>query len=115
MSEQRVFICPNCKRSYGDPQYHGPAGHAPQNLCLDCWSNEWALMEARMLNGGGWSVLDSALWLICWGATRQRAAAAVGLHRNTLRNWILNLRKNPNLIPDWLLDRAGRTHSERSR
>ena len=36
------FICPICKRSYGDPLYHGPTGHAPLQMCFDCWAGEWA-------------------------------------------------------------------------
>ena len=31
-----AFECPICAREYGDPLYHGPAGHAPHGLCLDC-------------------------------------------------------------------------------
>ena len=101
-----TFICPGCQRLYCDPFYHGPIGHAPQNLCLDCWADEWARMEVRMLSGGDWTVLDSALWLVCCGLSRQKAAEVLGLHRNTIRNWLLQLRKHPETIPDWLLQRA---------
>lgn len=99
-------VCASCKCSYGDGLYHGPAGHAPQNLCLDCWADEWAVMEVRMLNGGQWTALDSALWLVCCGLTRQQAASVLGLHRNTLRNWLVRLRKHPGRIPEWLEQRA---------
>ena len=101
-----AMVCANCGRSYGDRLYHGPLGHAPQNLCLDCWANEWGRMEARMLNGGQWTSLDSALWLVCCGLTRQQAASVLGLHRNTLHNWFLQLRKHPERIPRWLVHKA---------
>ena len=104
--QAEAFRCRNCNRPYGDPQYHGPAGHAPLNLCLDCWADEWAVIELRMLNGGDWSVLDSALWLVCCGLTRQQAAGVLGIHRNTVRNWLLRLRRRPEEIPDWLLHKT---------
>ena len=98
----RVFICCVCHRSYGDLHYHGPAGHAPQNLCLDCWAAEWDLIEARMLNGGNWTVLDSALWLVCSGFTRQQAATIVGVARRKLYRWIRALKSDPRKVPQWL-------------
>ena len=98
----RVFICPACQRSYGDPHYHGPAGHAPRNLCFDCWAAEWDLIAARMLNGGNWTVLDAALWLVCSGFTRQQAATIVGVARRTLYRWIRALKTNPRKVPQWL-------------
>ena len=105
-----AFVCPNCKRAYGDGLYHGPIGHAPQNLCLDCWANEWAQMEVRMLNGGDWSVLDSALWLICCGFTRQEAAGIIGVGRRTIHRWIQAVRKDPEKIPQWLSQNASLVH-----
>jgi len=102
MSSPAAFTCPLCLRSYGDPHYHGPAGHAPQDLCFDCWADEWALIQARMLNGGHWTALDSALWLICSGFTRQQAACIVGVARRTIHRWICALRKDPSKTPQWL-------------
>ena len=32
-----LWLCSGCKRTYGDPMYKGPIGHAPQTECLDCW------------------------------------------------------------------------------
>lgn len=98
----RVFVCPLCHRTYGDPRYHGPVGHAPQNLCFDCWTYEWSHIKTRMLNGGDWTVLDSALWLICCGFTHQQAANIIGIARQTIRRWLQNLRRNPGRIPQWL-------------
>ena len=110
MSSQRIagaFVCPNCRQEYGDPLYHGPRGHAPQNVCLECWADEWSIMEARMYNGGDWSVLDAAFWLVCCGLTRQEAARLLGMRRNEVQRWLLRLRRNPHLIPDWLRNKAG--------
>ncbi len=97
------FVCPNCRRRYGDSLYHGPDGHAHPALCMDCWADEWVDMEVRLMCGGDWTVLDSALWLVCCGFTRQQAAGILGLHRNTIHNWIARLRRNPSEIPDWLM------------
>jgi hypothetical protein len=97
-----AFVCAACKRGIGDPLYHGPAGHAPHSVCFDCWTEEWACIEACMVNGGDWSLLDSALWLVCCGLTRRQAAIVLGLHRNKIRRWILHLRRNPRDLPDWL-------------
>ena len=98
----KTFTCPLCCRSYGDPHYHGPPGHAPQCLCLDCWGDEWAAIQARMLNGGDWTALDSALWLICAGFTRQQAAGIIGVARRTLYRWIRVLKMTPHKTPQWL-------------
>ena len=103
---QVAFVCPNCHRDYGDPLYHGPSGHAPQNLCMDCWAEEWALVELRMLNGGNWGVLDSALWLVCCGFSRQQAAKLLGLHRNTIGNWLTRLKKHRRSVPEWMAQKA---------
>ena len=106
---QPVFRCPKCERSYGDPLYHGPIGHAPQNLCLDCWADDWSEIEARMVNGGEWSVLDSLLWLICYGLSRRQVGFVMKIHRNTLHNWLIHLRRNPHEIPEWLVRNAAET------
>jgi len=102
------FRCANpaCDKWVGDPWYVGPAGHAPQNLCFDCWLAHWDLVEARAINGGEWTDLDEALWLVCHGVGVSEAAGLVGRHRNTLRIWIGRMRRNPELIPDWLIRAA---------
>ena len=64
------FDCAACGRTYGDPLYHGPAGHAPPTVCLDCWFAHWDAVELRMRNGGEWRRLDAALYLIARGLTR---------------------------------------------
>jgi len=87
----------------GDPHYVGPIGHAPQNLCLDCWMAHWDIIEARAANGGEWTHLDEALWLVCRGLNMSEAAAVIGAHRNTLRRWIIAMRRRPETVPDWLL------------
>jgi len=60
-----------------------------------------------MLNGGNWTVLDSALWLVCSGFTRQQAATIVGVARRKLYCWIHVLKTDPRKVPQWLR-RAGR-------
>ena len=72
------FRCPECGLTYGDPLYHGPAPHAPGNLCLDCWAGQWNEFEARIFKDQDWTVLDEALWLICQGFTRSQAAGLIG-------------------------------------
>lgn len=105
-TDKNTFTCPSCKIEYGDPLYHGPAGHAPPNLCMDCWANEWAHMEVRMLAGGDWSVLDSALWLVSCGLKQHQAADLLAIHRNTFARWIRRMRRNPHEIPEWLIART---------
>jgi len=104
MKAQRTiaFECPQCHRQYGDPLYHGPAPHAPANLCLDCWVANWAEFEARIFKDREWTVLDEALWLICQGFTHSEAAGLVGRHPKTLGYWLQKMRKFSHLIPDWL-------------
>lgn len=97
-----AFRCPYCKEPYGDGAYHGPSPHAPSRLCFDCWVDQWAQFEERILREGDWTVLDEALWLICQGFSQAKAADIVGRHRNSLARWLLWMRKFPHLIPDWL-------------
>ena len=73
---------------------------------MDCWADEWAYMEVRMLNGGDWSVLDSALWLVCCGLSRQQAADLLGIHRNTFARWIGRMRRDPHEIPQWVVTKV---------
>ncbi len=102
-----AFRCPRCGQEFGDPMYHGPAGHAPQTLCFDCWASEWGQMQMVMARGGRWETFDAALFLLCQGFTHQEAADALGVCRDTVCNWIRMLRRRPDLTPDWLLERAG--------
>ena len=96
------FVCPQCLRQYGDPSYHGPAPHAPGNLCLDCWADHWAEFEMRVFQDRQWSALDQALWLVCRGLSPAQAADLVGRHRNALHKWLVRLRKYDHLVPYWL-------------
>jgi len=97
------FKCPHCKQRYGDPLYTGPAGHAPQGMCFDCWASEWGMMAQVIAQGGDWQPLDAALFLLCQGFTHQEAADVIGVGRKTVYNWIRMLRRRPGLTPDWLL------------
>jgi len=92
-----------CGEEIGDPQYVGPAGHAPQNLCFECWSAHWDRVEARAANGGGWTHLDEALWLICRGLTFSQAAEVIASNPKALGRWIDRMRTRPALVPDWLI------------
>lgn len=105
-AKARAFVCPRCKRVYGDPLYHGPVGHAPQQMCFDCWASDWGEMELVISRGGAWEPLDAALFLLCQGFSHQEAADLIGVHRNTIFGWIRELRQRPESTPDWLLARA---------
>ena len=108
------FRCPNCHQEYGDPLYHGPLGHAPQDLCFDCWASEWGGIIQVMMRGGDWRQLDAALFLLCQGFSHHEAAQVIGVCRNTVWNWIQKLRQKPDLTPQWLIDRA-RSHGASGR
>ena len=99
------FECkgPGCEQWIGDRRYVGPAGHAPQNLCFECWMVHWERIEACAANGGEWTCLDEAMWLFCRGYTLAQAAKAVATHHVTLRRWILKMCLKRELIPDWLI------------
>jgi hypothetical protein len=101
-----VTTCPSCKTDQGDPLYHGPAGHAPQELCYDCWLAEWEIIVAELSRGGNWGQLDSALYLLCQGFSHGEASDIVGVCRKTLYAWIRAVRQHPETIPQWFLDLA---------
>ena len=94
--------CPVCSRSYGDPHYHGPPGHAPPRACLDCWLEAWDEIRLRMLADRQWNALDLALLFQCQGFSAQQASAMSGIHRNTLYKYIRAIRAHPELMPEWL-------------
>ena len=100
------FRCmnPRCGQWVGDRRYVGPAGHAPRNLCFECRMAHWDKIEARAANGGQWTCLDEAMWLICRGLSLSDAADLVASDRTTLRLRIAEMRRRPELIPDWLRD-----------
>lgn len=112
-----IFECPDCRRMYGDPLYHGPDGHAPPALCFDCWVDHWQRVEAIIdMERGHWGRVDVAMFLICQGFSREEAAGRLGVTARTVHNWIRRLRKYPHEIPQWLSDRAAagsrRTYTE---
>ena len=104
--QQKGFVCPHCKRRYGDPLYHGPVGHAPPQMCFDCWASEWGLMTQVIDRGGNWRPIDAALFLLCQGFNHREAADLIGVRRKTVYNWVRLLRRKPELLPEWLADRA---------
>lgn len=101
-----AFVCPCCKQEFGDPLYHGPLGHAPQELCFDCWASEWAQMDQVISRGGNWQPRDAALFLLCQGYTHQEAADLIGANRTTVFRWIREIRHCPGLVPEWMFKRA---------
>ena len=102
MVAAKGFVCPKCKCWYGDPLYHGPVGHAPQELCFDCWASEWGEIALAIEREADWRSRDAALLLLCRGFTQQEAAAAIGAGRSTLYGWLQDLRRHPEQTPHWL-------------
>ncbi|MBT3198813.1 MAG: hypothetical protein HN350_02760 [Phycisphaerales bacterium] len=99
------FRCtgPECGQWVGDVRYVGPMGHAPRNLCFECWVEHWERVEAIAMNGGRWTDIDEALWLVCHGLTFSQAADIITINRKTLHRWITKMRRQPDLIPGWLI------------
>jgi len=108
-----MTTCPVCKTDQGDPLYHGPAGHAPQELCYDCWLAEWEFVVAELSRGGDWRQLDSALYLLCQGFSHGEASDIVGVCRKTLYAWIRTARQHPETMPQWFLDMAEMRREQR--
>jgi hypothetical protein len=63
----------------------------------------WEEIEVRAVNGGRWTYLDEAMWLVCRGLTLAQAADIVASNRMALRRWIGKMRRRPELVPDWLI------------
>lgn len=78
------FTCISCGGSYAC-YYTGTLGHAPQNICYDCWL-AWRLSWRRSDDKR-----DIALAALADGATRQAAARMAGIHVRTLRRWLREL------------------------
>jgi len=109
----RLFRCPKCRRTYGDPMYHGPAGHAPHALCFDCWASEWGVYEALIARGRRWRQLDAALFLLCQGFTYAEAGRVLGTTHDSVLHWIGYLRRYPGELPDWLREFRARRFGPR--
>jgi len=109
----RLFRCPKCRRTYGDPMYHGPAGHAPHALCFDCWASEWGVMNILIYRGRDWRPSDAALFLLCQGFSHQEAGDILGVARATVFHWVRQVRQHPETAPDWLTDLAARRRAMR--
>ena len=101
-----TVVCPSCVGPINDPLYHGPIGHAPQNLCYECWLAEWERIAAAMADHEDWGQLDSALFLLCQGFSREEAADLIGVTRKTIYLWIRSLRRCPADMPEWFLAAA---------
>jgi DNA-directed RNA polymerase specialized sigma24 family protein len=59
-----------------------------------------------LARGGNWRQIDSALFLLCQGFSYQEAANLAGICRKTLHNWIRQARQQPQIAPEWLINRA---------
>ena len=105
-AKQVAFHCCGCHTDIGDPLYTGPAGHAPDCECFECWTDFWEQARAEMQAEGDWSAPLEAAWLVARGETRQAASEMVGIDRRTLYRWFRKWRANPALIPEQLRKRA---------
>ena len=63
----------------------------------------WDKIEAIAANGGCWTYLDEALWLVCRGVTLAQAASVIASNRKALGRWIDKMRLDPKPAPDWLI------------
>jgi len=82
-----AFICRKCGQAVGDPQYCGPWGHAPQDVCFECW------LEAFEQPPWHWPREVLAVWLIANGFSRTEAAAICGVTAPTVWRWLRYFRK----------------------
>ncbi len=99
---RRAFCCGDCGRDYGDAMYTGPSGHAPENLCLDCWSWQWQQMLLQMRRGKNWTDIDTAIALLCRGYSYSQVGEIIGRSRRTLHNWITAIRQGRLAVPRWV-------------
>ena len=63
----------------------------------------WDKVEALAVNGGHWTHLDEALWLVCRGLTLEQAADVVSTHRSNLQRKISKIRDGREPTPAWLI------------
>ncbi len=85
-----------------DSLYVGPGGHSHPRACFDCWVYHWEAVARQIRAERPWERRDWAFWLIACGWTRKDAAALVGRHYTTIWRWMREVRKNPQLLPDWV-------------
>jgi hypothetical protein len=93
--------CAACGEGYGDPLYHGPAGHAPAQLCLDCWLGSWDRQVRRMHCGGPLDRHEEALALLCEGYTYRQAGDRLEVTASTVRRWVRWIGRTRRELPEW--------------
>ena len=95
-------VCRGPKRSDGtrvlDALYRGPAGHAPQDECLECWLYEWVASRR------GEADLKTVLLLLSDGRSVVEISQIIGRHKRTIFRWLAPLRL---LSPDEVSRMAG--------
>jgi hypothetical protein len=99
----------------GDPMYRAPWRHGASDVCFDCWVDWWhETEEPRRLNGGEWTRRDQALLLRLRGMSSQDAAEAVGCCARTVRRWLEEFRRDPDTLPEWVLEMVHRRRQRRA-
>lgn len=77
--------------------YTGPLGHAPQDICYDCW------LEARLTRSPLFQNAQArALQSLANGRTKKEASIAAGISPRTLRRWLKRLRESPQKLQEAL-------------
>lgn len=82
-----AFICCKCGQAVGDPQYCGPWGHAPRDVCFECW------LEAFEQPPWHWPRQVLAIWLISNGYSYTEAAEICAVTAPTVWRWLQRFRK----------------------
>lgn len=84
-----------------DPAYHGPMGHAPQTVCLDCYINATQKsyereIEAQLLHKSR-QKHDRLILAILWlkeGYTQKEASRKSGISTSALEKYLHSIRKD---------------------
>ena len=94
---KRVFYA-----GVADPLYRGPEGHAPQNICLECWAQIWdEIEEGNKAEAQGAYRHEGRrrAYLVLWGLSRGLDRPAVAeladMSGRSLRRFVAHLRMHP--------------------
>lgn len=95
-----AFKCSSCGTAVGDGLYRREPG---DELCFDCWCDYWyGEILPRVLTGRDHTRLDQMMILLAMGYNKAEAAKALDVSRRTVSRWVLRVRDNPDLLPDWM-------------
>jgi hypothetical protein len=87
-----MFTCPNCNRKY--PEYY--KAECDSLICYECYL-EWFFCDRYKFG----NQQEEMLFLISVGGySKVDAAKLLGVHRNTVSNW-LHAYKAKGELPDW--------------